>query len=330
MRGQRVFSESGFMFSLIERLPQGARRILAVLKETVRQWAKERAPRMAASLAFYTAFSLAPLLIIAVAIAGLVYGPEAARAKIAGEVQGLIGATGARTVQEVMDNAASKPSSGQIAAVVGIATLIFGATGVVGELQDSLNTIWNVRQHRKRGLRAIVKTRFLSFAMVLGIGFLLLVSLLLSTLLSAATAYAGRVLRSTEPVAHVVDFCFSFAVITVLFALLYKFLPDVEISWGDVWAGAASASGLFAVGKFALSSYIAHSGFESTYGAAVSLVVLLLWVYYSAQILLFGAELTQVFTTSRRPVAASRGAIKNVPLEKRNPLRPRAGEARRT
>jgi membrane protein len=261
---------------------------------------------MAAALAFYTTFSLAPLLIIAVAIAGLVFGREAAQGKIVYGIQSLVGISGAHTIQELIDNA-RKPASGTLAAIVGVATLLLGSTAVVGELQDSLNTVWKVKARPRTSLLSIVRTRFISFAMVLGVGFLLLVSLILSTLLSVLTGLAGRVITSLDARLHLVDLGFSFLGITVLFALLYKVIPDVKLRWRDVWAGAAAASLLFAVGKFALGLYLGHSSVESTYGAAGSLVVLLLWVYYSAQILLFGAEFAQVSTAFRR-LRASGGA----------------------
>jgi len=317
------------MRSLVHLGSRGARRIVAILRETFSQWIEERAPRMAAALAFYTTFSLAPVLIIAVAIAGLVFGRDAAEGKVVGEVQGLIGVSGAQSVQDLIENA-RRPVSGAFATVVSVITLLFGATGVVGELQDSLNTIWNVKSRPKGGLLAIVRTRFISFAMVLAIGFLLLVSLVLSTVLSALTRYAGQRLTALDSSVPMLDLCLSFAVITVLFALLYKVLPDARIRWRDVWAGAAIASLLFAVGKLGLSYYLGRSNVASTFGAAGSLVVLLLWVYYSAQIFLFGAELTQVATTSRRPVAAEPGAVKTARPEKRNPLAPRPHAPGRT
>lgn len=279
------------------------RQLAAILKETVSQFWEERAPRMAAALAFYTTFSLAPLLIIAVAVAGLAFGKDAAQGRVVGEIQGLIGVSGARAVQDLITNART-PASGALAAIVGVITLLIGATGVVGELQDSLNTIWSVTDAGTGGLVAILKQRLASFAMILGVGFLLLVSLVLSTILSATTAYAGHVLVIPDWVIQWADVLVSFAAIGVLFALIYKIVPDVKIAWRDVGWGAAAASVLFAVGKFGISYYLAHSGFESTYGAAGSLVVLLLWVYYSAQILFFGAELTQVQASRRRPAAA--------------------------
>jgi membrane protein len=275
------------------------RRVGAIIRETLSQWIDERAPRMAASLAFYTTFSLAPILIIAVALAGLVFGRDAAQGKIVGEMQGLVGVAGARAIQDLVENA-SRPASGTLATLIGVITLLFGATGVVGELQDSLNTIWNVRARPKSSWWTLVRTRIVSFAMVLGIGFVLLVSLVLSTLLNTLTEFAGRLVTSIEPIAHLLDFGFSFFGVTLLFGMLYKWIPDARVAWRDVWAGAAVAAVLFAVGKFALGYYLGRSSLTSAYGAAGSLVVLLLWVYYSAQILLFGAEWTQVCATSRR------------------------------
>ena len=283
------------------------RRLVAILRETVSRFIDERAPRMAAALAFYTAFSLAPMLIFAVAIVGLAFGQDAAEGKIVGQLQGLIGVSGAITVQELIDNA-RQPASGTLAAVLAILTFFLGVTGVVGELQDSLNTIWKVRADNPGGLMAIVKRRLSAFALVLAIGFLLLVSLLLSTALTALTNYAGQWMSIPDGMLYVSDVVLSFLVISILFALLYKSVPDVEIGWRDVWWGATAASLLFAVGKLGLGYYLSHSSTASTYGAAGSLVVLLLWVYYSAQILFFGAELAQVAATSRRHVEVTPGA----------------------
>jgi membrane protein len=298
----------------------GGRRGAEVLKETVSQFMAERVPRMAAALAFYTTFSLAPLLIIGVAIAGLVFGPDAAEGKIVGEIAWLVGVSGAHTIQELIDNA-RQPATGKLAAIVGVLTLLFGATGVVGELQDSLNTIWNVKSMATGGIIDVVRRRIVSFGMVLGIGFLLLVSLVLSTAVTALTELAGRRMTIPDAFLQAGDVLMSLVAVTALFGLIYKVIPDAKIRWRDVWWGAAAAALLFTAGKSVLGFYLAHSSFASTYGAAGSLVVLLLWVYYSAQILLFGAELTQVATTSRRSVAASDGAVKTVRSEKRNPLR---------
>jgi membrane protein len=310
------------MWSPYESLTSGSRRLLAVLRETVIQWMDERAPRMAAALAFYTTFSLAPILIIALAISGLVFGHDAARGQIVAEIQGLIGVAGARAVQDLIESA-HKPATGALATIVGIVTLLFGATGVVGELQDSLNTIWNVKARPKSSLWKIVKTRFTSFAMVLGVGFLLLVSLILSTILSSVTEYAGQYVSSMEPMLHIVDFVFSSTVIAALFRAALQVPSRCQAGM----AGRLGRSGrrrVAVLGREVRARLLPRrSSLASTYGAAGSLVVLLLWVYYSAQILFFGAELTQVWTTSHRSVKPSAGAVKTVPTEPRKRLRDR-------
>ena len=295
------------------------KRVIAILSETVSQFVAERAPRMAAALAFYTTFSLAPLLIFAVAFTGVVFGKDAAEGKVVEQLQGIVGPSEAITIQQLIENA-SRPASGTLAAALGVVTLLFGVTGVVGELQDSLNTIWNVKAKEAGRILDIVRRRLVSFAMVLGIGFLLLVSLILSAVLTTVTAYAGLWMDIPDPLLQFADIALSFVVINLLFALLYKSIPDVEIGWKDVWWGAATASLLFAIGKFGLGYYFAHSTFASTYGAAGFLVVLLLWVYYSAQILFFGAELAQVTATSRRRVAPTPVARKTHRPEKRTSM----------
>src|SRR5262245_20818357 len=246
------------MVNPMRSLGGAARRSVAIMRETVVQFVAERAPRMAAALAFYTAFSLAPLLLFAVAIAGIAFGQDAAEGRIVGEIQGLVGVPGALTIQELIDNA-RKPFAGTLAAVLGVITLLFGVTGLVGELQDSLNLIWNVKPDPAGGLMAMVKRRLSAFALVVAIGFLLIVSLLLSTMLSALTAYLAQRLEIADPIVYVGDIVLSFLVISLLFALLYKSVPDVAIGWRDVWWGAAAASLLFAIGKFGLGYYLAHS-----------------------------------------------------------------------
>ena len=280
-----------------------------ILAETFCQWMVDRAPRMAAALAFYTIFSLAPLMIIVVAIAGFVFGHDAAQGRIVGQIEHLIGGDGARTVEGLIESA-GEPSTGIMATILGIATMIFGASGVFGELQDSLNTIWKVKARPKGGLLGFLRSRFVSFAMVVGTGFLLLVSLTLSAALSALSDFTGQQLPLFVPAIQLMDFTMSLVAVTGLFALLYRHVPDAEILWRDVWPGAAATSLLFVAGKWAISFYIGHSSFSSTYGAVGSLVVLLLWVYYSAQILLFGAELTQVYASSRRRVRPSSESLR--------------------
>lgn len=268
--------------------------IWVLLKETFSEWNADKASRLAAALAYYTIFSLAPLLIIAIAIAGAVFGEEAARGEIVGQIQGLVGREGAQFIETAIENA-NKPREGRIASLIGVAILLFGASGLFAQLQDALNTIWEVQPKPGRGLFGILRARFLSFAMVLGVGFLLLVSLIVSAALTAAISYFGHLLPGVDFLWQLVNFILSFAVPTVLFGLIYKVLPDVKIAWSDVWIGAAITSLLFSIGRYALGTYLGNSGFSSTYGAAGSVVIILVWVYYAAQILFFGAEFTQVY-----------------------------------
>jgi membrane protein len=269
-------------------------RIYELLKATYNEWSKDKAPRMGAALAYYTIFSLAPLLVIAIAIAGFVFGPEAVQGQIMGQIQGLVGSEAARAVQTMIQSA-HKPANGVAATVFGLAILLLGASGVFTEMQDALNTIWKVDTTSRTGVWNLIRSRFLSFGMVLGIGFLLLVSLLLSAALTAVATYASGFLPIPPAALHAVDFVFSLVFIAGLMALIFKFLPDVRIAWSDVWIGAALTSLLFTAGKFLIGFYIAKSVTMSAYGAAGSVVIILAWIYYSAQILYFGAEFTRVF-----------------------------------
>jgi membrane protein len=267
---------------------------LPLLKAAFSEWLEDNSPRMGAALAYYTVFSLSPLLIIVIAVAGLVFGQEAAQGQVVAQLQGLLGQDTAKAIQEMIKNA-DKPSSGIIGSLAGLITLLVGATGLFGELHDALNTIWEVPPKEGRGLVGLIKDRFLSFTMVLGIGFLLLVSLTVSAALAAFGQFLNSILPSLTAVGHVLNFVVSFGVVTLLFAMIYKYLPDVEIAWNDVWTGAAATALLFTVGKFLIGFYLGNSGVASAYGAASSLAVLLVWVYYSAQIFLFGAEFTHVY-----------------------------------
>jgi membrane protein len=249
---------------------------------------------MGAALAYYTIFSLAPLLIIAVAIAGLAFGMQAAQGEIAGQIQGLVGRDGAKTV-EAMIQSAHKPVHGVIGSMIGVFALFLGASGIFCEMQDALNSIWHVGPDTKAGILSLIKARFLSFGMVLGIGFLLLVSLLLSALLAAVTKYLGSVLPIPAVLFESLDFLLSLLFTTVLFAMIFKLLPNTKIAWSDVWTGAALTSLLFTAGKFIIGFYIGKSVGASAYGAAGSLVVVVAWIYYSALILYFGAEFTRVY-----------------------------------
>lgn len=268
--------------------------IVELLKETFKEWQEDKASRLAAALAYYTAFSIAPLIIIAIAIAALVFGEEAARGGIEDQLRGLIGQQGAEAVEEMIKNS-SKPAEGTIATIISVVFLLFGASGVFGQLQDSLNTIWEVAPKPGRGVMGFIKDRFLSFAMVLGIGFLLLVSLILSAVLAGLSNVLGSMMPGMSFLWSLLNFFISFGVITLLFALIYRVLPDAKIAWGDVWFGAIITALLFTIGKSLIGLYLGNSSVGSTYGAAGSFVVLLLWVNYSAQILFFGAEFTQVY-----------------------------------
>lgn len=267
-------------------------------KRTALAWLDDDASRLAASLAFYTLLSLAPLVVIAVSLAGLWLGAEAARGQIAAELSGVVGPSAAQGIQAVVASARNE-SSGTLGTVVGLVTLLVGASGVFGELQYALNTIWEVRPKPGRPWLAQLRERFLSFAMVLGVAFLLLVSLLLSAVLSAVGRWFAAALPAGELFWQAVNFAVSLAFITGLFALIFKLVPDVMIRWSDVWAGAFLTALLFTVGKSLLGFYLGRASFASSYGAAGSLVLLVVWVYYSAQILFLGAELTQVLACHR-------------------------------
>lgn len=270
--------------------------VLQLLKATYFEWSWDRAPRMGAALAYYTIFSLAPLLVIAIAIAGLAFGADAVQGRVMGEIQGLVGTESARAVQTMIQSA-HKPAHGVIATIIGIIILLVGASGVFSEMQDALNNIWKVDTTWKTGVWNLVRYRFLSFGMVLGIGFLLLVSLLLSAALSAAAGYLTHFVPIPAAALHAIDFLFSLIFIAALLALIFKLLPDVRIPWSDVGVGAILTSLLFTVGKFLIGFYIGKSVTMSAYGAAGSVVIILAWIYYSAQLLYFGAEFTHVYSS---------------------------------
>ena len=272
-----------------------ARAVLAMVKEAFADWREDNAPRLGAALAYYTAFSLAPLLVIAIAVAGLVFGHTAAQGRIVAEVQGLVGKVGAEAVQAMLANA-HKPSANVWATILGTITLLLGAGGAFAELRGALNVIWGAPPRPGGGIWGAIRGRLLSFALVLVLGFLLLVSLALSAALSAVHGYTVGLLPGTKALIEVANAVFSFGVVTVLFAMIFKVLPDTRIAWGDVWAGAATTAVLFTLGKTLIGLYLGRGTFGSAYGAAASLAIILAWVYYAAQILFFGAELTQVYT----------------------------------
>lgn len=268
-----------------------------LFKATLLQWFDDQPFQLSSSLSYYTLFSLAPLLIIVIGIAGFAFGHDAAQRQIVETIQGMVGPQTADAVQGIIKNASNQPRTGIFSAALGIIALIVGAGGVVGQLQTSLNTIWGVTPKSKKGIWVFVRQRFISFAMVLAIGFLLLVSLVISAMVTALTQFSGAYIGGVETIAHLLDVIISFVLVTGLFAMIFKFLPDAKINWRDVWIGALLTSILFTVGKFLIGLYLGHSGATSTYGAAGSLITILLWVYYSSLIFFLGAEFTQVFAT---------------------------------
>jgi membrane protein len=272
------------------------------LREVTSNWSVHRCSTQSAALAFYTIFSLAPVLVVAISLAGAVWGEEAVRGQIVGEFEGLMGPEAALLVQEVLQSAA-RPASSRLGAVVGLITLVLGATAVFGQLQDALNTVWAVAPKPGAPLTTLLRKRIHSFTLVVGIGFLLLVSLILSAALTGLSRYLERSLDLPVDFLQIANVVASFVVITLLFAMTYRLLPDVKIAWREVWLGSILTALLFVAGKTLIGFYLGRVSVASAYGAAGSLVVILLWVYYSSLIFFFGAELTRVharqFRTSR-------------------------------
>ncbi|KQV53540.1 hypothetical protein ASC95_08080 [Pelomonas sp. Root1217] len=267
----------------------------ALAKESVSAWIDDYAPSMGAALSYYTVFSLAPLLVIVVSVAGLVFGEEAVRGELFGQVAGLMGAEAAKGIQTLLA-AASKPSTGALGTVVGAGVLLIGATTVFGELQDALDRIWQAPARAKTsGWWALVRARLLSFGMVLGLAFLLVVSLVVSAAIAALGKWWGGWFGGWEVLAQALNVVVGFVLTTAVFALIYKVMPRVKVGWGDVWIGAAVTALLFSVGRFLIGLYIGKTGVASGFGAAGSVAVVFVWVYYSAQIFLVGAEFTWVY-----------------------------------
>ena len=260
-------------------------------------WDDHEAPRLGAALAFYTLLSLAPLVILVMAVGAIAFGHSAAQDQIISQVQGMIGSDGANAVRTMIANA-QKPASGILASVVGVITLLFGASGVFGELRSALNKIWGVKPVSGSGIAGLIKERFFSFGMVLAIGFLLLVSLVVSAALAALGKFCGGILPVPEWVLSAINFILSFAGVAILFALIFKYVPETRIAWTDVTTGAIATAFLFTVGKFLIGLYLGRTGLGSAYWAAGSLIVVIVWVYYSAMIFFFGAEFTHVMASS--------------------------------
>jgi len=269
-----------------------------LLKETFSEWREDKASRLAAALSYYTILSLPPILLIVVSVVGLVWGQQGVHNALVDQASGLVGNEAGELVAEMVGSAFADTGSGIVATILGAAALLFSATGAFVQLQESLNTVWEVAPAPNRGIMDTIQARGLSFGLLLAIAFLLLVSLVITAALSAAGKYLAGLIPDLLPVAQVLSLVLSFGVIILLFALIFKYLPDVHIGWSDVWIGAAVTALLFTVGEFLIGLYLGRSSAASAYGAAGALVLLLLWVYYSAQILLFGAEFTQVYARS--------------------------------
>jgi membrane protein len=274
-----------------------------VLRHALAGWWNDNVPHLGAALSYYTLFSLAPILIVAIAIAGLAFGAEAVRGEIVHQIDGLVGREGGLAVQAMLQGAA-RPSSSIPATIIGVITFFIGATGAFLELQTALNTIWRVKP--KSGgnwFRVLLMQRLISFGLVVGVGFLLLTSLLVSAALAALHRYMGVTYPAVAVLWEALNVIVSLGVITLLFAMIYKVLPDVDLSWSDVWVGGLVTAGLFTIGKSLIGLYLGTSGFSSSYGAAGSVIVLLVWVYYSSQIILLGAEFTREYVSEfgKRP-----------------------------
>jgi membrane protein len=282
-----------------------------LVKTAASAWIDDYAPSMGAALSYYTVFSLAPLLLIVISIAGLVFGEEAARGELFGQLAGLMGADAAKAVEGVLTSV-NKPGQGLAATLLGVGLLVVGATTVFGELQDALDRIWRAPARKKGGLWSLLRARLLSFGMILGIAFLLMVSLVLGAVISALGKWWGGWFGDWEALAQAVNVLVGFALTTVVFAMIYKLMPRVKVQWHDVLLGALVTSVLFTVGKFLIGLYIGKSGVASGFGAAGSLVIVFVWVYYSAQIFLMGAEFTWIY-------AKTFGSLREMPAEAEKP-----------
>jgi membrane protein len=272
-------------------------RWIRMLKDAVSAWWNDQAPSKGAALAYYSMFSIAPLLFLIISIAGLIYGAEAVRGMVFDQIASLMGQNGAEAVEEMLANV-SEPKTGTWATVVSIAVLLFGASTVFGQLQSALDTIWRVPEREKAkssGIWTFIRSRLLTFGMVLGLAFLVTVSLILSSALSALGKWWGPMFGQWEAIAHLLDIVVNLGVLTVVFGAIYKLMPRAHIEWRDVWVGGFVTTLLFVVGKFLIGLYLGKSDVGSSFGAFGSLVIVMVWTYYSAQIFLLGAEFTWVY-----------------------------------
>lgn len=295
--------------------------IWILIKAATSSWVDDYAQSMGAALAYYTMFSIAPLLLIVISIAGMIFGVEAARGEIFSQLQGLMGQQGADAVKGLLESV-SKPAESITAMLVGTVLLLIGATSVFGELQDALDRIWRAPKRHRSGIWSLLRARLLSFGMIAGIGFLLMVSLVVSAALAAIGKLWGPLFADWEILASTIDFLVTLVFTTVVFAMIYKTMPRARVDWADVWIGAAVTSLLFTIGKMLIGLYIGKSGVTSGFGAAGSLVVVLVWVYYSAQIFLLGAEFTWAYAQTfgsrkEQPIPPAAPAVPSQATQKR-------------
>ncbi|MCS4508956.1 YihY/virulence factor BrkB family protein [Xylophilus ampelinus] len=273
-----------------------AKRFFSLARKSIAAWSDDYAPSMGAAIAYYAVFSLAPLLLIVIAVAGFVFGREAVQGEIVGQLSGLLGRDGALAVQGLIKSA-SQPAQGLVATVISLVVLAVGATTVFGELQSSLDRIWGIPTTANSGIRATLRARLLSFGLILGLAFLLMVSLTVSAAVAAMGTWIGSVLPGWAVTLQIINLAVSLCITTLLFAMIYKLMPQARIAWRDVWVGAVVTAVLFEVGKLLIGLYVARSSVSSSFAAAGSIIVLLVWVYYSAQIFLLGAEFTWVYAS---------------------------------
>jgi membrane protein len=273
------------------------RGVWLLIKTTAENWSAHKDARQGAALAYYSVFSVGPVMVIAIAIAGFAFGQEAARGEVEAQLSGILGQTAATAIDSMLAGA-NKPQQGLIATAIGVVVLLFTALGVVVQLKDAFNTVWEVDDKKISGVWQFIRTYLISLAAVIGLGFLLLVSMLFTTALSASGQYLGA--RLPQTTLQIAGSLISFAAITAMFAMMFKWLPDTQVEWRDVWLGAAITAALFELGKLLIGIYVGRLALASTYGAAASLVILLIWVYYSSQIVLLGAEFTHCYASRYR------------------------------
>jgi len=289
------------------------RELYTLARNAVGGWVDDNASSMGAAIAYYTMLSMAPLLLIVITVAGLIFGEEAARGALFGELSQLVGTEGAQAIQAILSSS-SDLSGGLLSIAIGLITLFIGATSVFAELQSDLDRIWKAPLPKGGGLQRFIRTRLLSFGVIIGVGFLLIVSLVTSAAIAAVGTIWNQWMGGTEALLQTLNFVVGFAVITSLFAIIYKLLPSTPIAWGDVWFGGAATSLMFSIGKFLIGLYLGKAAISSSFGAAGTLVVVVVWVYYSAQIFLLGAEFTYHYalrhgSLSRRDAASSNAMV---------------------